>query len=172
VLMLWVQREFPQSCFVALWCREHWGVGGFDLGSRSVVNGSFVLVEYRDIIGICQFWDTMLTSRAPARISYFRSIFFVMRWVRLSGSMKILLDICPESSKLPSSSTGAAPDVAPLSKMPDFCARLFSNFCDQCAATLLPWQVSVTADITLASFPPDRRLDRLVGTNSWNGQFC
>ena len=66
------------------------------------------------------------------------------------GQQKVLLDICPESSKLPSYSTGAAPDVAPLSKMPVFPARLFSTLRAQCAATLLPGHVSVTTDIIMA----------------------
>ena len=46
------------------------------------------------------------------------------------------------------SSTGAAPDVAPLSKMPVFRAHLFSTLRSQCAATLLPGRVSVKTDIT------------------------
>ncbi len=93
----------------------------------------------------------MLISLAASRRGWRRSIFLVARCVRLSGSIKILLDGCPESSKNALSSSGAAPDVAPVSNIPAFCARLLNNFRAQCAATVLPGFVSVTADSSLIS---------------------
>ena len=71
-------------------------------------------------------------------------------FVCLSGNMQVFLDSSPVSLKASSSSLGAAPDVAPVSRIPNLHDRLLANFCAQCAATLLAWPVTVVAVMAMS----------------------
>jgi hypothetical protein len=63
----------------------------------------------------------------------------------------VFFDSLPISSKASSSSSGAAPDVTPVSRIPVFRSLLLITFCAQCAATLLTGLVAVVAVIALST---------------------
>ncbi len=88
----------------------------------------------------------MFISLALSRRLCVVSIFFVALFVRLSGNMKILVDDSPVSTKHSASVSGAAPDVAPVSKIPVLPRCLLCVFRAQCAATLL---VGPMVDVTV-----------------------
>jgi hypothetical protein len=96
----------------------------------------------------------MFISRAVGHRLCFVSILFVALFVRLSGNMKVFVDASPVSTKHSSSSSGAAPDVAPVSSMPILRSSMpilrsvrLLIFRSQCAATLLVGPMSVVAFI-------------------------
>ncbi len=60
-------------------------------------------------------------------------------------------DSLPVSSKASSSSSGAAPDIASVSRIPVFCSLLLITFHAQCTATLLTGLVAVVAVIALST---------------------
>ena len=66
------------------------------------------------------------------------------------GNMNVFLDISPVSSRSCSSSSGAAPDVAPESKKAYRRNFLFANLCAQCVATLLVGWPSVLAHMAIS----------------------
>ncbi len=80
---------------------------------------------------------TIFNSLAVGQSLCLNSIVLVALQVCLSGSINVLLDVMPVSSRASSSSPGAVPKVAPVSRMPVFLARQLSIFRAQCAATLL-----------------------------------
>jgi hypothetical protein len=69
----------------------------------------------------------MFISLAAGQSLCFRHIFFVALFVRLSGNMNVFFNSLPVSSKASLSSSGAAPDVAPVSRIPVFFS-LFVNY--------------------------------------------
>ena len=93
----------------------------------------------------------MFISLAAGQSLCFRYIFFIALFVRLSGNMNIFFDSSPVSSKASSSYSGAAPDVAPVSRILVFCSLLLFTFCAQCAATLSIGLVAVVAAIALST---------------------
>ena len=89
---------------------------------------------------------TMFISRAPSRSLCLSIIFLVAVAVRLSGNMKVFVEISPVSSSSSVSSSGPAPEVAPESSTPVFLVFLFDILRAQCAATLLRRLLSTCAD--------------------------
>ena len=80
---------------------------------------------------------TMFISLAASRRLCFSSIFFVAFPVRPSGNMKVFSDGCLVSSRYVSTSSGAAPDVAPESRKATRLSPLMLNFRAQCNSSLL-----------------------------------
>ncbi len=93
----------------------------------------------------------MFISLAARRSLCFSSIFFVALFVRLSWNMNVFLDSSPVPSKASLSSLGAAPDVAPVSRIQDLGDHLLASFCAQCAENLLAWPVTVVAVMAMST---------------------
>ena len=96
---------------------------------------------------------TMFIFLAASRRLCFSSIFFVAFLVRPSGNMNVFLDGCPVSSSSGSTSSGAAPEVAPESRKATRLSLLILNFCAQYYSCLLggiPFPIADRAVLMLA----------------------
>ena len=149
-----MEGELPEACEVAPVGFQDGGLVGCDCSSVVIVDftPSFektVVYPASANFGMLTSVEcspgTMFISLAAGQSLCFRHIFFVALFVCLSGNMNVFFDSSPVSSKASSSSSGAAPDVAPVSRIPVFCSLLLITFHAQCAATLLTGLVTVVA---------------------------
>ena len=96
---------------------------------------------------------TMFISLAASRRLCLSSILFVAFPVRPLGNIKVFSDGWPVSSRSSSTSSGAAPEVAPKSRNANRLSLLILNFCAQCNSCLLggiPLPIADRADSMLA----------------------
>ncbi len=157
---LWVEGEFPKACEVAPVSFQDGGLAGCDCGGVIIIDCCSLFentvvypasASFGTLTSVECSPGTMFISLAAGRSLCFRCIFFVALFVRLSGNMNVFFDGLPVSSKASSFSSGAALDVAPVSRIPIFCSLLLLTFRAQCAGTLLTGLVAVVAVIALST---------------------
>jgi hypothetical protein len=145
-----MEGELPEASEVA-------PVGFQDKGLGGCVASSFVntvvypaSANFGMLTSVEHNPGNMFISLAAGQSFCFRRIFFMALFVRLSRNMNIFLDSSPVSSKASSSSSGAAPDFAPVSRISVFHSLLLITFCVQCAVTLLTGLVTVVVVVAMS----------------------